>query len=170
MTVSHIAGVVLTQPEVHTDDRGHFVEVFRAAQYADAFLQANHSLSRANVLRGLHYHRRQADLWYVVSGRAQVGLADLRVRGDEPIVDTLVLDGDQPATLYIPAGVAHGFLAMTAVDLIYWVTREYDATDEYGIAWNDPTLGIRWRTERPVVSERDRQNPDLEWDSIPSFS
>jgi len=103
-------------------------------------------------------------------GRAQVGLADLRVRGDEPIVDTLVLDGDQPATLYIPAGVAHGFLAMTAVDLIYWVTREYDATDEYGIAWNDPTLGIRWRTERPVVSERDRQNPDLEWDSIPSFS
>ena len=85
-------------------------------------------------------------------------------------VRVTMITGDQPATLYIPAGVAHGFLAMTAVDLIYWVTREYDATDEYGIAWNDPTLGIRWRTERPVVSERDRQNPDLEWDSIPSFS
>ncbi len=168
--MTDIAGVVLTRPGVHPDDRGHFVEVFRAVQYRDTFVQANHSRSRANVLRGLHYHRRQADLWYVVSGQAQVGLADLRVRGEGPIVDTLVLDGDQPASLYIPAGVAHGFLAMTAVDLVYWVTREYDATDEYGIAWNDPTVGIQWRAERPIVSARDRQNPDLEWDALPSFS
>jgi len=170
VSVTDVVGVVLTRPEVHPDDRGHFVEVFRAAQYPDTFVQANHSRSRANVLRGLHYHRRQADLWYVVSGRAQVGLVDLRARGDGPVVDTLVLDGDQPASLYIPAGVAHGFLAMTAVDLIYWVTREYDATDEHGIAWNDPNLGIDWRTERPIVSARDRQNPDLEWDALPSFS
>jgi dTDP-4-dehydrorhamnose 3,5-epimerase len=170
VSVTDIVGVVLTRPEVHPDDRGHFVEVFRAAQYPDMFVQANHSRSRANVLRGLHYHRRQADLWYVVSGRAQVGLVDLRARGDGPVVDTLVLEGDQPASLYIPAGVAHGFLAMTAVDLIYWVTREYDATDEHGIAWNDPNLGIDWRTQRPIVSARDRQNPDLEWDALPSFS
>jgi len=170
VTVTGIAGVVLSQPEVHADDRGRLVELFRASGYPERFVQANHSRSRRNVLRGLHYHRRQADLWYVVSGRARVGLADLRVQEERSLVQTLVLDGEEPAALYIPPGVAHGLLALTDVDLIYWVSEEYDGTDEFGLAWNDPTLAVPWGIDQPILSRRDRENPGLRWDAIPSFS
>jgi dTDP-4-dehydrorhamnose 3,5-epimerase len=170
VTVTEIAGVILSRPEVHADDRGRLVEMFRASANAERFVQANHSRSRRNVLRGLHYHRKQADLWYVVAGRARVGLADLRVEEERSPVQTLVLDGEEPAVLYIPPGVAHGFLALTDVDLIYWVSEEYDGTDEFGVAWNDPTLAVPWGIDQPILSRRDRENPELRWDAIPSFS
>lgn len=168
--VTGIAGVVLTRPEVHADDRGRLVEMFRASAYPERFVQASHSRSRRNVLRGLHYHRKQADLWYVVSGRVRVGLADLRVREKRSLVQTVVLDAEEPAALYIPPGVAHGFLALTEVELIYWVSEEYDGTDEFGLAWNDATLAVPWEIDQPILSRRDRENPELRWDAIPSFS
>jgi dTDP-4-dehydrorhamnose 3,5-epimerase len=170
MSVEDIPGVVLSTPEVHFDPRGSFAEIMRASSYPEAFVQSNHSRSAAGVLRGLHYHRRQADLWYVVDGRIEVGLADLRVRADRPATATVPLSGDAPATLYIPAGVAHGFFAHTPVELIYWVTNYYDSTDEHGIAWNDPTLAIPWSASGPVVSERDASNPELRWDEILPFT
>ena len=170
MTVDHIVGVTLTTLKLRADDRGGLAEVFRASNYPERFVQANHSRSRKNVLRGLHYHRRQADLWYVVSGRARVGLADLRRKRERPPVQTIILDGDAPAALYVPAGVAHGFLAMTDMDLIYFVTEEYDGSDEFGVAWNDPELAVPWGIDEPILSPRDRENPELRWDLIPSFS
>jgi dTDP-4-dehydrorhamnose 3,5-epimerase len=170
VTVGEITGVLLSPGMVHADDRGRLVEVFRATSYPERFVQANHSHSRPNVLRGLHYHRRQADLWYVVAGRARVGLADLRNRRERPPVQTLVLDGDAPTALYIPPGVAHGFLALTDLDLIYFVSEEYDGTDEFGVAWNDPQLAVPWDVNDPILSRRDRENAELRWDLIPSFS
>jgi dTDP-4-dehydrorhamnose 3,5-epimerase len=168
---SPIAGVRIWRPQVHEDTRGRFVEVFRTAAVPEPLVQSNHSRSAAGVLRGLHYHRHQADLWYLVSGRARVGLADLRARGSAPTTHTFVLDGETPTAVYVPAGVAHGYLALTEIDLIYWVTREYDPADENGVAWDDPTLAIDWQLEAtPVVSERDASNPALEWDLIPAFS
>jgi len=168
--VIDIAGVELTRLQVHSDPRGAFVEILRARDYPEAFLQANHSRSRAGVLRGLHFHRHQADLWYVVAGRIRVGLADLREKTAEPRIATVELNGEEPATLYVPAGVAHGFVALTDVDLIYSVTREYDSEDEHGIAWDDPTLGIDWSVDKPILSDRDRSNPELDWQQIPEFS
>ena len=168
---SAIPGVLIERPQVHGDGRGRFSELYRAAAMPHGFAQSNHSRSAAGVLRGLHYHRRQDDLWYVVRGRAQVGLADLRVPGPEPLVETHVLDGEQPATIYIPRGVAHGYLALSELDLIYWVTAEYDPSDELGVAWDDPSLGIPWQLDgAPVVSDRDAANPALEWGRIPSFA
>jgi dTDP-4-dehydrorhamnose 3,5-epimerase len=170
VTDVEIAGVRLIPAEPHADERGRLVEMVRASSHPEPFVQVNHSRSRRDVLRGLHYHRRQADLWYVVTGRARVGLADLRPRRDRPPVQTLVLDAESPAALYIPAGVAHGFVALTDLDLIYFVTREYDGTDEFGVAWDDPNLAVPWGIERPILSPRDIQNPELRWDQIPSFS
>ena len=168
---SPIDGVRIWRPQVHGDARGRFVEVFRTAAVPEPIAQSNHSRSAAGVLRGLHYHRHQADLWYLVSGRAQVALADLRRRGQAPVTHTFVLDGATPTTVYVPAGVAHGYLALTEIDLIYWVTREYDPADEQGVAWDDPTLAIDWQLDAPpLVSERDAQNPPLQWDLIPAFS
>jgi dTDP-4-dehydrorhamnose 3,5-epimerase len=169
-TEIEIPGVTLTPLETHADERGNFAEIVRAADFPEPFVQANHSHSWAGVLRGLHCHRHQADLWYVIRGRMQVGLADLRERRRRPATASLVLDSHDPAVLYVPPGVAHGFLALTDLDLIYFVTRYFDATDEFGVAWDDPALAIPWENADPIMSERDRNTSPLRWDDIPSFS
>ncbi len=165
---AEIPGVIVATPERHADERGSFTEIYRANAYPERFVQSNHSRSAAGVLRGLHYHRSQADLWYVSSGSAQVALADLR-SPDEPSIATFELSAEEPTTIYIPAGVAHGYLALTDCEVIYWVTNYYDSTDEYGVAWDDPTLAVPWAVREPILSERDRTNPKLEWDAIGAF-
>jgi dTDP-4-dehydrorhamnose 3,5-epimerase len=161
-----IPGVVLAKREVHEDPRGSFLEIFREDLLGVSFVQGNHSHSRAGVLRGLHYHARQSDAWYVVSGTARVGLADLRTPSDHPSVATVDLSFNEPAVLYIPPGVAHGFAALTELDLVYWVTHYFDATDEHGVAWNDPLLAVPWALEQPILSERDASAPPLAWDAV----
>jgi dTDP-4-dehydrorhamnose 3,5-epimerase len=169
-TEIEIPGATLTSLEAHADERGSFVEILRAANFPDPFVQANHSRSKAGVLRGLHYHRHQGDLWYVAGGRMQVGPADLRERRGRPTIASVVLDSDDPEVLYVPPGVAHGFLALSEVDLIYFVTRYFDATDEFGVAWDDPVLAIQWERPDPILSDRDLRTPPLRWDDVPSFS
>jgi dTDP-4-dehydrorhamnose 3,5-epimerase len=161
-----IPGVVLAKRDVHEDPRGFFLEIFREDLLGVSFVQGNHSHSRAGVLRGLHYHATQSDAWYVVSGTARVGLADLRTPVNRPAVAAVDLSADDPSVLYIPPGVAHGFAALTDLDLVYWVTHYFDATDEHGVAWNDPLLGIHWGVEDPVLSERDAAAPPLEWGAV----
>jgi dTDP-4-dehydrorhamnose 3,5-epimerase len=168
--VDGIPGAVLGTPKVYGDSRGSFMEIFREDLLGVTFVQANHSRSSKGVLRGLHYHRQQADAWYVIAGEAQAMLADLRTRGATPVVRSVDLAAGHPQVLYIPPGVAHGFLATTDVDLIYWVTHYYDSTDEFGVAWDDPILQAPWRIEDPILSERDVKNPRLEWSSIPAWS
>jgi dTDP-4-dehydrorhamnose 3,5-epimerase len=164
-----IPGVELNSLSAIPDERGRFTEISRFAHVDTPFVQANHSHSRRGVLRGLHYHVKQTDLFYVVRGVAQVGLVDLRSRRDPPLAASVELSDAEPATLLIPNGVAHGFLALTDVDLVYLVTREYDPADEHGIAWNDPQLDIGWKNDKPLVSDRDASNPELVWDQIPEF-
>lgn len=164
-------GVVIADIDRHADARGGFAEIFRVSSKGpDRFLQANHSQSKRGVLRGLHYHRRQSDLWYLVRGRIQVALVDLRGDRNAPPTATLVIEDAKPSSVYIPPGVAHGYLALTDADLIYFVDQEYDGTDEHGIAWNDPSLAIDWQIAEPILSDRDQNNPPLRWDLIPEFS
>ena len=155
--MTSIEGVVVTPVPRHDDERGFFSEIARFGEYQ----QANHSHSRRGVLRGLHYHLEQADLWYVVRGVAQVALVDLRGDTSRPTVETLTAGETSPCTIYVPPRVAHGFLALTDVDLVYLVTEEYDASDEHGVAWDDPALAIPWALPDPLLSERDRNNPRL---------
>lgn len=163
MTTLSIPGVRLHPLTLHSDPRGAFVEIAREADFPHPFVQMNHSHSKRGVLRGLHYHLKQADLWYVVTGRAQVALVDLR--DEEGAIETLQLSDAAPATLYIPPGIAHGFLALEELDLVYAVSAYYDASDEHGIAWNDPDLTVPWAVEDPILSERDAAN--LPWDRRP---
>lgn len=169
-TVDPIPGASIFTPQKHVDDRGFFIEIFRENLLGERFVQANHSRSASGVLRGLHYHRKQSDAWYVVGGEAQAMLVDLRERKDPPAVATVDLTADEPRVLYIPPGIAHGFLAITDLDLIYWVSNYYDSTDEHGVAWDDPTISAPWRNLEPSLSERDRSNPKLEWETIDPFS
>ena len=156
----------------HGDVRGSFTELWRASDPAGGpkpFVQANLSTSSPGVLRGLHVHRRQLDYWVVVSVRAFVALVDTRDpagrAGAVATVETRELAADD--WVVIPAGVAHGFLALEAVQLLYLVTNEYDGSDELGFAWDDPAVGVPWPVlavtpdGRPIVSDRDASNPSL---------
>ena len=154
----------------HADERGVFRELWRASWSSDQrFVQANLSTSRAGVLRGLHYHRRQLDRWTIARGRAFVALVDVRPLLTDlsaaPIVDARELGPDE--WVVIPSGVAHGFYAIEATDLLYFVTNEYDGTDELGFAWDDPLAAVPWPATgtpdgRPRLSRRDLTNPSLE--------
>jgi dTDP-4-dehydrorhamnose 3,5-epimerase len=163
--VTHIHGVVIKDLEARTDERGSFTELFRESWFpgSPAMVQTNLSFSRAGVLRGMHYHRRQADYWCVLDGVAFVGLYDLRSGSPtKRTAASLRFDaGQELRGLYVPPGVAHGFAAVTDVRMQYQVDAEFSAGDEYGFAWNDPDLGISWPLDEPILSERDRTNPSL---------
>jgi dTDP-4-dehydrorhamnose 3,5-epimerase len=160
-----IEGVSVARLDVRHDDRGSFVELYRRSALADVppMVQANLSRSEAGVLRGMHFHRRQADLWLPVGGRATVGLFDLRAgSASRGRAVTLELDAREPVGLYIPPGVAHGFATVAPWAMLYLVDREYGGGDEEGFAWDDPDLGLAWPVRDPVLSERDRSSPSLE--------
>lgn len=157
-------GVRVMQLKPHVDARGRFIETFRQEWFPGrpAMIQGNRSDSEPNVLRGLHYHLRQADYWYVPAGRVFVALADLRlgspVRGS---VATLELGDGRDLGVYIPPGVAHGYYALERSTMTYLVDRTYDTNDELGVAWDDPELGIAWPLlgKTPLLSPRDLESP-----------
>lgn len=169
-----IEGVKFAELHPVTDARGRFMETFRQAWFPErswAVVQTNRSDSVAGVLRGLHYHFRQVDYWYVPRGTIRVGLADLRI--DSPtfgVSQVLEIGDEQPVGVFIPTGVAHGFLALTDATLTYLVDNYYDGADELGVAWDDPQLAVAWRAESPILSDRDRRNPrlrDIPEDALP---
>jgi dTDP-4-dehydrorhamnose 3,5-epimerase len=180
---SSLPGVRFGAVERHADRRGSFRELWRASAFPrlsaeetgarpglePRFVQANLSTSAAGVLRGLHCHRRQLDYWVVASGRAFVALVDVRplldATSERPLVETRELAVDE--WVVIPAGVAHGFLALQPLELLYLVTNEFDNSDELGFAWDDRLAGVEWPAVtatpdgRPILSDRDRSNPSL---------
>jgi dTDP-4-dehydrorhamnose 3,5-epimerase len=167
-TPSHLPGVRYGRLVGHGDVRGSFTELWRASHRAgDApYVQANLSTSAQGVLRGLHFHQRQLDYWVVLEGRAFVALVDARgpVSGATTVPDVETRELGLYDWVVIPAGVAHGFLALEPIQLLYLVTNEYDGSDELGFAWDDPAVGVPWPTVhatgdgRPIVSERDAGN------------
>ena len=161
-----IVGVQLFRLEPHADPRGSLTETYRRDWVGGGHeaLQANLSWSRPGVLRGLHWHRRQADYWCVLSGIAHVALVDLR-EGSPTRLGTFELRidaGEQRYGLAIPPGIAHGFFAETEVLLLYLVDAYFEGDDEFGVAWDDPGLGLAWPSAAPILSERDRSNPSLD--------
>ena len=157
-------GVLVVHLEPHTDERGRFIETFRQEWFPGAppMVQASRSDSRRGVVRALHYHLRQADYWHVPAGRILVALFDLRRSSPtRHRSHTLEIGDGADIGVYIPPGVAHGFQALTDATLTYLVDRYYDASDEYGLAWDDPALGIGWPIPDVILSGRDKANPRL---------
>jgi dTDP-4-dehydrorhamnose 3,5-epimerase len=142
------------------DARGSFVELFRQEAFPRPFVQANLSRSRPGVLRGMHYHLTQADLWIPVEGRATAGLLDLR-HGSPARGRGVGVDLRPGSALYLPPGVAHGYCVTDAFVLLYLVDRAYDGSDEHGFDPRDPGLGVVWPVADPILSERDRTAPGL---------
>ena len=161
-----IAGIKNAHLKSFGDDRGRFLETFRTEWFPErswAVIQTNRSDSNAGVLRGLHYHFRQVDYWYVLAGRVRIGLADLRRTSPTyGVSQILEVTGEDNLGFFIPVGVAHGYYALTAATIVYTVDQYYDGSDELGVAWNDPTLALPWGVTDPILSARDQQNPRLE--------
>jgi dTDP-4-dehydrorhamnose 3,5-epimerase len=165
-----LPGACELRPKVFRDTRGFFLETYHQAKFAelgihDCFVQDNHSYSEKGTLRGLHYQLRhpQAKLCRVVEGEALDIALDVRVGSPTFGKWTgVVLSATAQNLIYIPAGFAHGFLALSeTVQFLYKCSEFYDPNDEYGIVWNDPDAAIEWLTLNPIISEKDAKNPPL---------
>jgi dTDP-4-dehydrorhamnose 3,5-epimerase len=167
VTPTAIADVLLIEPRVFGDARGFFYESFNAGAFAQAtgvqlgFVQDNHSKSARGVLRGLHYQsqRPQGKLVRVVSGEVFDVAVDIRPQS--PTYGQWVgeiLSAGNHRQLWIPPGLAHGFLVLSdTAEFLYKTTDYYAPEFERCLAWNDPTLSIEWPLQgaAPLVSAKD---------------
>jgi dTDP-4-dehydrorhamnose 3,5-epimerase len=163
---TRLPGVLVVKPRVHEDPRGFFMETYRqnvlaGAGIKDQFVQDNHSRSSRGVLRGLHYQLRnpQAKLCRVVQGEVLDIAVDVRV-GSPTFGEwvSVLLSAENHLQLYIPKGFAHGFVVQSeTADFLYKCSDYYDASDDRGVLWNDPQIGINWETPAPILSEKDRR-------------
>jgi dTDP-4-dehydrorhamnose 3,5-epimerase len=165
-----LPGVWELRPTVIRDARGYFLETYHRAKFAEhgiteTFVQDNQSCSSKGTLRGLHYQlcRPQAKICRVVEGEVLDVAADIRVGSPHfGRWTSIVLSARAQNQVYIPVGFAHGFLALTEnALLLYKCSDFYDPTDEQGIVWNDPDLGIAWGIPNPLVSAKDAKCPIL---------
>ncbi|MFA5516748.1 MAG: dTDP-4-dehydrorhamnose 3,5-epimerase [Desulfuromonadales bacterium] len=174
MMRTEIPDVLLFEPQVFGDSRGFFVETFRRSWLEEAglsvrFVQDNQSRSRRGVLRGLHYQLEQPQGKLVRCARGRVFDVAVDVRRGSPTFGRWVgalLDDENHRQLYIPPGLAHGFVVLSdTADFLYKCTTYYHPQSEAGILWNDPDIGIEWPKDildAVVLSEKDRTLPALQ--------
>lgn len=164
-------GMVEIIPTVFPDDRGWFIEFFKQDLLKKngiphVFPQENMSFSKKGVVRGLHFQTEpfaQGKLVTVIHGRVLDVAVDLR-KNSATFGQTYFceLDAERHNFLMVPEGFAHGFAALEDSIFFYKCTNVYSKVNESGIVWNDPTLGIDWPVENPIVSEKDQQLPTFD--------
>jgi dTDP-4-dehydrorhamnose 3,5-epimerase len=168
--MTRLDGLVLLTPAKHGDDRGFFMETYRADAWAaqgvpTAFVQDNHSRSRRGTVRGMHFQLPpgQGKLVRVARGRVLDVVVD--VRRASPTFgqwEAFELDDERAQQLWIPVGFAHGFCVLSDVaDFVYKCTSYYDPATESGFSFADPDVGIEWPDVELIYSERDRSAPRL---------
>jgi dTDP-4-dehydrorhamnose 3,5-epimerase len=169
----HLNGVVVVRPQVFEDERGFFMEVFRADQFKalglpHEFVQDNHSRSRKGVVRGLHFQwdPPMGKLMRVTYGSAFLVAVDIR-KGSPTLGQWFGLEvsAANKRQIWAPAGFARGFCVLSDVcEIQYKCTGIYNKMGEGGIRWNDPEIGIVWPIQDPVLSSKDANAPTLrEW-------
>lgn len=161
---TELEGVLVLEPRVFPDDRGHFLEVWHEARYGDvgvdaSFVQDNASLSKPGVLRGLHVQNPhpQGKLVSVLHGEVFDVAVDLRA-GSSTFGRWVGrnLSSENNRQLYVPEGFAHGFVVLGGNALVtYKCTEFYRPESELTLRWDDPELDIEWPVEEPILSEKD---------------
>jgi len=159
-----IQGCFEIQPKILDDNRGRFVKIFNRDEYLSAALETSfaeeyYSISKKNVIRGMHFQippLDQVKLVYCTDGEVFDVVLDLRL--DSPTygeVNSLSLSRKKANLIYIPKGVAHGFCATSEeATLVYKVSTVYAPELDAGIAWD--SIGVEWPTKSPIISERDK--------------
>ena len=164
--VPTIAGAMLFKPGPHVDERGFFCRTFDADIMRSAGVDpqgfAQDSLSRSvlGVVRGLHIRRGQGEAKLVRCSYGSIFDVVVDLRPGSSTYrnwETFVLRDDEQVSIYIPAGCAHGFQALTGpADVSYRIDRPHDPTEDVSIAFDDPELGIPWPLPITVMSGRDK--------------
>lgn len=165
-----IPDVLLIEPKVFKDERGFFMEVYKASEFEKFgiknFVQENISFSVKGVLRGLHYQKNpyaQGKLVRAVKGEIFDVAVDIR-KGSPTFGKYVseILSEENKRMLYIPEGFAHGFCVLSDNAIVnYLTTSEYAPQADRGIIWNDKDIGIEWPIKDVQVSEKDKRHPEL---------
>lgn len=172
-----IEGLLVLKPKVFRDARGFFTESYNRERFAEAgiatdFVQDNHSASAAGTLRGLHFQSGPGQVKMIRCTRGRIWDVAVDIRPHSPTFGkhhAVELTPEDCAMFYIPAGFAHGFIALEdGTEVQYKCSTVYNAVTETGIAWNDPDLDVPWPLDRvggaPLLSERDKGNQSFaEW-------
>ena len=166
-----LSGLVLIQPQIFNDERGFFAETFKESEFLKqginlSFKQDDLTLSKKNVLRGLHYQvgpKAQGQMVQVIKGKIWDVAVDIREKS--PTFKQWVsveLNEENHCGLYMPPGIAHGFVVLSEEACLYYkCSAEYDPSVERGIRWDDPELAIEWPIIDPIVSGKDAALPLL---------
>lgn len=179
MNQCQLPEILLLEPVMHADARGHFFESWNADRFSrlgitEPFVQDNVSRSVRDVVRGLHFQHPhdQAKLVTVLFGTVFDVAVD--VRADSPRFGRWMgveLSDAKPRQLFLPAGFAHGVVALTAEAIIsYKCTAYYAPGHETSIQWDDPDIGVEWPTTSPVLSDKDKKGirlRDIPGDQLP---
>ncbi len=168
---TELEGLSVITPTVFGDERGYFIETYQYEAFAMAglamtFVQDNQSKSKRGVLRGLHFQKKnpQGKLVRVIKGEVFDVAVDLR-DGSETFGKWVgvSLSEENKKQFYVPEGFAHGFMVTSEeAEFVYKCTNYYDPTDEGGILWNDPDIGIEWPISADMeilLSEKDKRLP-----------
>ncbi|MDB5527036.1 MAG: dTDP-4-dehydrorhamnose 3,5-epimerase [Devosia sp.] len=161
-----LEGLMVIEPRLFCDERGAFFESYNADGFADltgqhhTFVQDNHSISRAGVLRGLHYQLAPSQQGKLVRAvRGSIFDVAVDIRADSPTFGRwcgVLLSAENHKQLWIPAGFAHGFLALTDCEVLYKTDAYYEPALERSIHWDDPAIGIAWPLSGPpLLSAKD---------------
>lgn len=169
-----LEGVLVIEPDIFSDERGSFMELFQEERYRGAlglsvgehFVQDNFSISKKGTLRGLHYQAPpfgQGKLVSVLRGRVLDVAVDIRfgspTYGKHVMME---LSGENHRQLWISQGFAHGFVVLEDnTYFIYKCTNVYSKEHDRGVLWNDSALGIAWDSNTLTISEKDRKHPLL---------
>ena len=155
----------IINPDVFKDDRGFFLETFRADRYKNLadidlpFVQDNHSRSSKDVLRGLHFQKNRPQGKLVRAVKGEIFDVALDIRKDSStygIWESFILSEENKTQLWLPPGFAHGFLVLSAIaEIEYKCTDYYNPSDQRSIIWNDPDLNIKWPISDPILSDKD---------------
>ncbi len=153
------------------DSRGFFLEASSIRKLSDlgiqdAFVQCNHSYSKKDVIRGMHFQSApgQAKLVYVPIGSIYDVVVDIR-EGSSTFGqwESALLSQDVPSMLYIPVGFAHGFCVTSSeAHVFYWVSSYYDPATEKSFSYCDAEIKIEWPAQKPIVSTRDQTSPSFQ--------
>ena len=174
---TQIPGLMIVHPDVHPDGRGSFVKTYheptwRANGLCTDWVEEYYSVSHKNVLRGLHFQTPPMEHAKVVSCEfGSIFDVVLDIRCGSPtygLAYSRMLDAADPVLVYIPVGMAHGFLALTEGAVVsYRVTSVYSADSDAGILWS--SVGVAWPNVQPIISDRDAGFPSLDQFNSPFF-
>jgi dTDP-4-dehydrorhamnose 3,5-epimerase len=170
-TVSRIAGALLFEPTAYADERGFFSRTFDSSIACESgidpgsFVQDSISRSALGVVRGLHVRRGAGEAKLVRCSYGAIYDVVVDLRPDSPTFrnwEGFELRDSAQLSVYIPAGCAHGFQALTEpADVFYRINRAHDPAEDISIAFNDPELAIPWPLPVTIMSARDRAAPSL---------